>query len=89
VWALREFTDGEILIGTFGGGLWSVNWAMVRHYTTAQGLSEDTIESLAEDIDGNRWIGSKDNGAMKLARSGYSGYGESAAYRRRKCYRSP
>jgi len=77
VWALREFTDGEILIGTFGGGLWSVNSGMVRHYTTAQGLSEDTIESLAEDIDGNRWIGSKDNGAMKLARSGYSGYGES------------
>jgi ligand-binding sensor domain-containing protein/signal transduction histidine kinase len=33
-----------------------------------QGLSDNNIEALAEDIEGNLWLGAADDGAMKLSR---------------------
>jgi ligand-binding sensor domain-containing protein/two-component sensor histidine kinase len=74
VWAIHEFSDGEIMIGTWGSGVWAVQSGKLRHYTTSHGLSEDSVFSIAEDMDGNRWIGAKTSGVMKLVRNGFVGF---------------
>jgi ligand-binding sensor domain-containing protein/signal transduction histidine kinase len=76
VWALRQFSDGTIMAGTYGGGVLVFDGVTVRRYTMAHGLSDDIVFSLAEDVDGNRWLGSSSGGAMKLSISGFAGYGE-------------
>src|SRR5262249_25615791 len=44
-----------------------------RYYVSELGLSKLFVQTLAEDRDGNLWIGT-DNGALKLARNGFTTY---------------
>ena len=46
-----------------------------RHYVSERVLSKLFVQTLAEDRDGNLWIGT-DNGALKLARNGFTTYSE-------------
>jgi ligand-binding sensor domain-containing protein/signal transduction histidine kinase len=46
-----------------------------RAYTKAPGLNIREINALAEDRDGNLWIGTDSSGAMKLARNGFTTFG--------------
>lgn len=46
-----------------------------RSYGTTNGLSDHNVTSLNEDLGGNLWLGTL-GGAMKLARVGFSTYGE-------------
>ncbi|MGI8734180.1 MAG: ligand-binding sensor domain-containing protein [Pyrinomonadaceae bacterium] len=46
-----------------------------RHYTRKNGLSDQGITALNEDMGGNLWLGGE-VGAMKLARVGFISYGE-------------
>ena len=46
-----------------------------RHYVSELGVSKLFVQTLAEDLDGNLWIGT-DNGALKLARNGFTTYTE-------------
>jgi ligand-binding sensor domain-containing protein/two-component sensor histidine kinase len=43
-------------------------------YTMANGLSGHLVLALAEDRDGNLWLGTNSDGAMKLVRSGFTSY---------------
>jgi ligand-binding sensor domain-containing protein/two-component sensor histidine kinase len=45
----------------------------LRHYTSEPVLNKVFVQALAEDRDGNLWIGT-DNGALKLARNGFTTY---------------
>jgi ligand-binding sensor domain-containing protein/signal transduction histidine kinase len=78
--ALHQF-EGRIWIGS-DAGLTEFAPATgnapdrFRIYTTAQGLTDREIESFGEDKDGNLWIGTESNGAMKLARHGLNTYRE-------------
>ena len=53
----------------------------LRSYTTAHGLSDSVIYRLAEDRDGNLWIGTKHAGVMRMARQAFVTYGESEGFR--------
>jgi len=43
-----------------------------RSFTTVHGLSENDVQTIAEDRDGNLWLGSVNGGAMKIARNGFN-----------------
>jgi ligand-binding sensor domain-containing protein len=45
-----------------------------RTYTTGNGLSSSYMTAIAEDRDGNIWLGTDSGGAMKLVRSGFTAY---------------
>ena len=74
--AIKQFSDGTIMVGTYGAGLYIFSEGRLRGYTTAHGLSENTVYTFAEDLEGNRWMGTAAGGVMKLLRSGFTGYSE-------------
>jgi ligand-binding sensor domain-containing protein/signal transduction histidine kinase len=46
------------------------------NYTREHGFSDAGIRSIAEDRDGNLWLGTESGGAMKLTRRGFVTYSE-------------
>ncbi len=58
--SLLEDKEGNIWIGTEGGGLNMWDGTGFRHYTSEQGLINDVVHCLLEDRDGNIWIGTKE-----------------------------
>lgn len=63
------------ITGDSAGALWIGTWnGLIKYhegkqtlYTNTQGLSDNSISALAEDRDGNLWIGSKGGGICKLS----------------------
>jgi len=79
--SLFQSSDGKLWVGVFGGlsmftGNANQDSQILRSYTSEQGLSDYGILALAEDRDGNLWIGTESGGAIKLARSGFTSYNE-------------
>ena len=66
IFALLIDSTGVPWIGTWNGLVKYQN-DQQRVYTTAQGLSDNNILALAEDRDGNLWIGTAGGGVCKLA----------------------
>jgi len=52
--------DGGLWIGTFREGLIHVDQGRVDRFTTADGLSSDTVNALYEDREGNIWVGTSE-----------------------------
>ncbi|HKG79307.1 MAG TPA: two-component regulator propeller domain-containing protein, partial [Pyrinomonadaceae bacterium] len=46
------------------------------NYTREHGLSDAGLTTIAEDHDGNLWLGSESGGAMKVIRRGFTSYSE-------------
>jgi diguanylate cyclase (GGDEF)-like protein/PAS domain S-box-containing protein len=55
--ALGQSRDGTLWIGSANGGLTRWGPDSPRTYTTADGLSSDSIFSIAEDLKGALWVG--------------------------------
>ncbi len=76
--------DGRLLLATRGGLSEISDTADGRtkfvNYTTANGLSENGVFQLAEDRDGNLWLGTFLSGVMRIARPGLVTYGEADGY---------
>jgi ligand-binding sensor domain-containing protein len=81
------------LFQTSDGGLWAgSNYGLVRFlptadgdfrfrvYGQAHGLSSNQVQALAEDANGNLWVGLANGGAAKLARSGITSFGDSDGF---------
>lgn len=49
--------DGNLWIGTLGHGVYLVRNGRVEHFTRSDGLSNDFVEALLEDREGNIWAG--------------------------------
>ncbi len=75
VTALLETSDGKLWAACYGGVTEiAADRSGLRSYSTAEGLSGLGMWSLAEDRNGNLWIGSDDSGVMRLARNGFRRY---------------
>lgn len=74
VWSkVRVSRDGAVrLTSSRGLVLWDGH--RFQHWTEENGLSESTLTALAEDRDGNVWLGTESRGAMRVARDGLIGF---------------
>jgi ligand-binding sensor domain-containing protein/signal transduction histidine kinase len=83
--SILETSDGNMWVGTLLGlsefGPVTALGKLLHTYTEANGLSQSQIYKLAEDRDGNLWIGTQTGGVMKMARSGFTSYGEADGFR--------
>jgi ligand-binding sensor domain-containing protein/serine phosphatase RsbU (regulator of sigma subunit) len=60
--SLLEDRNGNIWIGTWGGGVSRYDGESFTHFTIKNGLTINLITSLFEDSKGNIWIGTYDKG---------------------------
>ncbi len=56
--SIYEDRAGRLWLASQGGGLYALDAEGLRHFTTADGLSDDFVHTVAEDADGNLRIGS-------------------------------
>ena len=52
------------------------NGQYFHNYSREHGFSDSGVHSLAEDQDGNLWLGTESGGVMKLTRHGFTTYSE-------------
>jgi ligand-binding sensor domain-containing protein/signal transduction histidine kinase len=82
---LHQHSDGRLFLGgRDGSGLAEWDGERLRHYTTANGLSDNVVTALAEDASGNLWIGTETGGVMRLAKGGFVSFdtGDGLGHRR-------
>ncbi|HEV2687992.1 MAG TPA: two-component regulator propeller domain-containing protein [Bryobacteraceae bacterium] len=78
--AVAEASDGTLWVGTTQGisrlRLGAGEPAVFQNLTRAQGLSDRSITTLAEDQAGNIWAGTEGAGVMRIDRLGFTTYRE-------------
>lgn len=75
----HEDREGHLWVGTNNGGLVRLSYTnddaryaaapqseRMHIYTTADGLSSNTVISIYEDVEGSLWVGTQDNGLNRL-----------------------
>ena len=63
--AMREIEDGTLWIGTANGLFaYDAGRESTRHFTMADGLSENAVTALSVDMENNLWIGTSGGGAV-------------------------
>jgi signal transduction histidine kinase/ligand-binding sensor domain-containing protein len=78
--AILEDSDGNLWVGTSGGGLSRLSGGHWSRFTTAEGLSDDDVRSLVEDHEGNLWVGTAD-GLNCLSDTRFLSYGRTEGLR--------
>ena len=81
--SIYQSSDKRLWIGTASGLSEFTSGAGRAHFrnlTTDNGLIGSAIYALQEDLDGNLWIGTKENGVMKMARGGLVTYSAPDGY---------
>ncbi len=71
--ALYQSSDQRIWIST-GNGLTVFDGRQFQNYTTAQGLTDNTVTFVTEDREGDLWIGTATSGVMRLTHNGFTSY---------------
>jgi signal transduction histidine kinase/ligand-binding sensor domain-containing protein len=71
---MLQTRDGKIWMTT-SAGLSVFDGQRFRTYTRRHGLLPDELVGLAEDRDGNLWVGTRSHGLMRLAHNGFVTYG--------------
>ena len=85
--AVTVGSDGHVRVGMVSGsvatiyGLSDIDGAQVTSVGPAHGLVDDPISTVAEDRDGNVWIGTDASGALRIAALGLVSYFEADGLR--------
>jgi signal transduction histidine kinase len=75
---MLQTRDGRIWIA-IGGGLNEFDGRRFLGFTSRNGLLRDELAGLAEDRDGNLWVGTRSHGLMRIAHDGFVTYAAPAA----------
>ncbi|MFY9824348.1 MAG: two-component regulator propeller domain-containing protein [Thermoanaerobaculia bacterium] len=70
---MLQARDGKIWLATIAG-LSAFDGRKFHTYTRRNGLPPDELAGLAEDRDGNLWVGTHSHGLMRLAHNGFLTY---------------
>jgi len=73
--ALCQTSDGRIWAAMFGGSVIEFDGEAARTYMVAQ-RARDRLTAFSEDQDGNLWLTTETNGALKITRRGLVNYDE-------------
>lgn len=65
VFSIGEDRDGNIWIGTIGGGAWRYDGRELRQFTASDGLTTANVMAIYRDRDGTLWLGG--TGVFRLA----------------------
>lgn len=80
LYSVLPLANGDLwLAGTGGVTVTDSAGVVQRRVTAADGLVVDDVEALAQDTDGNIWVGTDGGGAVKIAQSGFTTYSEKDA----------
>jgi ligand-binding sensor domain-containing protein/signal transduction histidine kinase len=73
VWAIHEDRRGRLWLGTQGG---LVRWdeGGEKVFTTRDGLSSDSIRAIADDAEGNLWVGMEGGGLNRMRDGQFTSY---------------
>jgi signal transduction histidine kinase/ligand-binding sensor domain-containing protein len=70
VTCLLETTSGAVAVGTERNGMYLLaHGGQMTHFSRSKGLSDDWVRSLANDLEGDLWVGTG-NGGLDLLRPG-------------------
>jgi signal transduction histidine kinase/ligand-binding sensor domain-containing protein len=67
--------DSVLWVGTPGAGLYCLKDQRILHYTTANGLSDNSILSLAAEPNGTVWAGAASGGLHRFANGTLTSFG--------------
>ncbi len=74
-WRRIHVSSNGVVRLSSSSGLYVWDGQRLRLRTEANGLTENTLTALADDRDGNIWIGTESRGVMRVARDGLVGFG--------------
>lgn len=74
-WRKVHVSGNGVVRLTSSAGLFVWDGRRLRLRTAANGLTENALTALAEDRDGNVWLGTESRGVMRVARDGLVGFG--------------
>jgi diguanylate cyclase (GGDEF)-like protein len=66
VWSLGADGDGNLWIGTDGGGLQRLSHGRLDSFSTRNGLGNDFVWAIHEDREGSLWVGTNGGGLTRL-----------------------
>jgi ligand-binding sensor domain-containing protein len=74
-WRKIHVSSNGVVRLTSSSGLFVWDGHRLRLRTEENGLTENTLTALADDRDGNIWLGTESRGVMRVARDGLVGFG--------------
>ena len=66
VWSLAGDRDGNLWIGTYGGGLERLHSGRITSFLPKDGLTSEIVWALHEDREGSLWVGTYGGGLNRL-----------------------
>lgn len=81
VTGLYEFKDGRIWATTRFGGLYEFENGRYRPVNANRRFMQELSGTIAEDRDGNIWLGSQSSGAVRISPEGFVTYGQADGLR--------
>jgi PAS domain S-box-containing protein len=76
VTGLYEFKDGRVWATTRTGGLYEFENGRYRPVNANRRVMQELSGTIAEDRDGNVWLGSQSSGAVRISPQGFVTYGQ-------------
>jgi ligand-binding sensor domain-containing protein/signal transduction histidine kinase len=81
VTVLLDDPAGNLWIGTRRDGIWRLGGDGLSHWSSRNGLPDDTIRSLFVDKEQNLWIGMRTGGLSRWRKGALAPYGEPEGFR--------
>jgi ligand-binding sensor domain-containing protein/two-component sensor histidine kinase len=83
IWDVAKLSDGSIWIANRGTGIFKFQNGVLNGYTVEQGLTDNYVNVIEQDLAGNIWVGTETSGAIKISQHGFTAFRESDGMKRK------